>query len=541
VVFAAGLAVGRGLRRERVILHSALQRAVVQGRLRVLRGRPSLGGALWRTLSFRSAVAALAVVVAGCGGGAAGGDIDPATAVPTDALVYVEALVRPEGSQREEALEAAGKVLATDDPEGEIRRRLEAELELDYERDVEPWLGERVAFWMREGSGALLLAATDTEEARAWLEDKSERGSGRVTERSYRDRDYVVHDHGMTWGIVDDFVVIGTEPALKRTIDAAEGDSLAEADRYTDGVDELEDERLAHLWLDTPGLVELAREHDPELDQLSALVPFDEMPPVVASFSADGEALRVESKVRGLDRAGLGPLLGGGSTPLVQDLPGDAWVAGGTADAGETLRRTIDEFAGPIGGLALRREVRRRTGLDLDRDLLDWVGHVGFFVRGTTPETVDGGLVIQPTDEERAADAFPRLVGAIQVATGVRARPVDVAGADQAFELALHPRQLVLARASGLVVVTRGRAAAEAALGSGDRLGDGDVYGAAEELVGMAPALLVSMPELIELAAADDDPDFERARPYLEQLTVIAAGMTTDDDTATGRLAAGLK
>lgn len=498
---------------------------------------------MWGTSSFRSAVAVLAVVAAGCGGSAAGGDADPAMAVPADALVYVEALVRPEGPQREEAVEAAGKVLLTDDPEGDIRKRLEEELEFDYERDVEPWLGDRVGFWTRDevDGGALLLAATDTEEADASLEAATQRGSAGVTERSHRGIDYRVQDHGMAWGVVDDFVVVGTEPALKRTIDAVEGDSLAEADRYTDAVDDLDEERLAHVWVDSPGLFELARERDPELNQLGALVPFDEMPPVAASFAANGDALTVETQVRGIDRSGFAPLLSSGGTPLLQELPGDAWFAAGTADAGEALRKTIDQFGGAIGGLALRGEVQRRTGLDLDRDLLDWIGHVGFFVRGTTPETVDGGLVIRPTDEERATDAFPRLVGAIQVASGARARPVDVAGADQAFALTLEAKQLVLARGSGLVVATLGREAAEAALGSSDRLGDGDVYEESEELVGMEPTLLVSMPELIELAAADDDPDFETARPYLEQLTVIAAGFVADGDRAIGRVAAGLK
>jgi hypothetical protein len=89
------------------------------------------------------------------------------------------------------------------------------------------------------------------------------------------------------------------------------------------------------------------------------------------------------------------------------------------------------------------------------------------------------------------------------------------------------------------VVATRGLEAAEAALGSGDRLGDTDLYEEASELVGTEPALLVSLAPL--LAGEHPDPDFERARPYLEALTVIAAGFTADGDRAIGRVAAGLK
>ena len=117
-------------------------------------------------------------------------------------------------------------------------------------------------------------------------------------------------------------------------------------------------------------------------------------------------------------------------------------------------------------------------------------------------------------------------------------------GADQAFEFvdARSPYPVVFARGSGLVVVTAGRAAAEAALGSGDRLGETDLYEEAEELVGMEPGLLLSMPKLIELVNAyDPEPGFEAAQPYLEAFSVVAAGMLVDGDQAIGRLAVGLE
>jgi Protein of unknown function (DUF3352) len=526
----------------------------MQARLRRIAPLPSLRGALWETFKPRfAAVAAVAVLAAGCGGGGASGEGDPATAVPADALLYAEVVVRPEGSQRDDALAAAGKVLLTDDPEAKIRELVDRAFEgreddFDYDRDVKPWLGERAAVWLSrttDHAGVTVLAVTDTEKAQASLESAVERSGETVSERSHRGHEYVVNGGGWAGGVVGDFLAIGPEASFRRTIDAVEGDSLAESDEYADAVDALEDDRLAHFWIDTPALIERtqAMEGGARSEQLSALLPLDDLPPIAGSFTADGERLAIETKLRGADRR-LGPLLAGGSTPLLQELPGDSWAAAGSADVGEAVRATVDSFAGAIGGLALRREVRRQTGLDLDRDVLDWIGHVAFFVRGTTPETLDGGLVIQPTDEDRAADAFARIVGAIQVAANVRARPVDVAGADQAFEIvdARAPRPVVIARGSGLVVATLGRDAAEAALASGDRLGDTETYAEAEELVGMEPGALVSMPQLLELIDAyGPDPDLEQARPYLEAFSVVAAGMTASDDEATGRIAAGLE
>jgi hypothetical protein len=496
---------------------------------------------------IRGAAVVAVAFVAACGGGGAAGEGDPASVVPADALVYVEAVVRPEGSQRDDALEALGKVLRTDDPSGRIRELTrDAVGEFDYERDLEPWLGERVGFWATDegDEGVAVVAATDTDEAREALDRRLREDGQSVTERSHRGVEYLVNSDGVAGAVVDDFAAVGREADVKRTIDASEGDSLAEADAYTDAVGELEDDRLATFWMNSGALFEQAVQSDPELEELRSLVPLDEFPPVAGGFRANGERLALEVAARS-DRD-IASILDGG-TPLLQELPGDSWAAFGIADVGPRVQDAIDQYGGAIGGVAIRGQIRRDTGLDLDRDLLDWIGHMAVFVRGTTPDTVDGGLVIQPTDEDKAADAFGRIAGAIQRINGPSpARPIDVAGADQAFAFTEPeaPRPIVFARGSGVVVLTYGEPAAEAALGADDRLGDTDTYDEAEELVGMEPSLLVSMPAVLELAdaaGASADPDYTEMKPYLEVFSVFAAGVIADDDEFTAHLGAGLR
>ncbi len=486
-------------------------------------------------------VAALVAVllVAGCGGAGAGGEGDPASVVPADAHFYAEAVVRPEGELRDDALDAAAKVLVTDDPEAQIRRMVESLTtaqgeEIEYERDIAPWLGERTAVWTQPSARAdepvvVLLAATDTDAARESLEAMLARGGHEVTDRSYRDSDYLVDPDGVAAGVVEDFVAIGPEALYKRTVDAAEGDSLADAGEYTDAVEALPGERLALFWADTTKLLDMAAREDPVLGQLRSLASGGELPQVAGAFVANGDRLELEMQA--------GEMLPAQSTPLLQELPGDSWAAFGAGDVGTTLRDAIDRVGGALGGVAIRGQLRSELGLDLDRDLLDWIGHTGFFVRGTTPETVDGGLVIQPTDDRRASDAFGRIVGAIQQASGAVARPVEIEGAEQAFAIDADgsPRPIVLARGAGLVVATSGAAAAEAALGKDDRLGDTDLYADAMELVGTEPSLLVSVPQMLELkgdhlGSADD-------RRFLEAYTVIAVGIAEN----TARFAAGLR
>jgi hypothetical protein len=485
------------------------------------------------------AVALVAMfVVAGCGGGASGGAGDPATVVPADARFYAEAVVRPEGALRDDALDAAGKVLVADDPEARIRelvdRALAARENVSYERDIAPWLGERAALWTAPSRRAyepavVLLSAADTDAARESLEAMLARGGHEVAERSYRDSDYLVDADEVAAGIVGDFVAIGPETLYKRTVDAAEGDSLAETDEYADAVDALPDERLALFWADTAALLDMAVREDPLLGQLRSLASGAELPPVAGAFLADGERLELEVQAR--------EMLPAQSTPLLQELPGDSWLALGAGDVGQTVRDAIDRFGGALGGVAIRGQLRGELGLDLDRDLLDWIGHAGFFVRGVTPEEIDGALVIQTTDVRRSDDAFGRIVGAIQRAHGVPARPVEIPGADQAFAIDDEgsPRPIILARGSERVVAASGEAAAEAAFGTEDRLGETDVYAQAQDLVGTEPSLLISVPEMLRLV--DHDQDYADARRYLEPYTVLAVGIAEN----TARVAAGLR
>ena len=367
-----------------------------------------------------------------------------------------------------------------------------------------------------------------------------------VTDATHGDIDYMRTD-GEAVGVVDDFVVFGAEADLKRSIDASEGDSLADTDEYADAVDPLTDDRLAYLWIDVRDFFELGMQSgelsEQELQQFRALVPLDQLQPIAVSFVADGDRLALEANANGVGE--LGAWLGSETTPLVKELPGDSWAAFGTTDVGATFQQTIDAMGGAFGGAVLSREFEKETGLNLERDLLSWMGDAAGFVRGTTLEDIDGGIIIQPTDEARAEEAFGKIVGALQTGSGVTAEPVTIGGADQAFALR-EPggpaKPIIFARGSGLVVLTYGDAAAEAALGAGDRLGDSDLYAEAEELVGIEPAMLVSIPQALELVeSAGTDPEFEQARPYLEAYSVISIGTAVDGDSSTTRIAAGLR
>jgi hypothetical protein len=511
-----------------------------------------------------AALSLLATVVVACGSGAGNGDADPASAVPAKAMLYMEAVVRPEGDLRADALDATGKVLHTDDPEGKLRELLDKALaeqqdaDFDYDKDIKPWLGERAAFWLStrvddEGdpSGAAVVAVTDSDAAMQSIRKGATSDGEKLTDRSYKDVDYVVDSDNVAAGVAEDYLLIGPEPEVKASIDAVKGDSLADADRFKDSVDELEDGRLASFYVDLKPIFQLAQREQPndqDLQQLQQLIPLDKIPPVVGSFEANGDRLALDFAIHG-DLSDLGPLSAGytsGSTKLLEELPGDSWGVFGSAKYGQTLKAMFNQYAGMFGGAAAKQQLQSQFGIDIDEDVLSWIGDVAVFVRGDSLDSLDGAAVIQVTDADKAARGFGKLVGLLQSAGGVKAKPVKIDGAEAAFAVsdASVPKPIVLARSSEKVVIGYGEDAAKEALSPSSRFGDSDIYSAAKDKLGdVDPALVVSMPSIIKLvdASGSADADFEQARPYLEAYDVVAYGFSGDDDGGKVRVVAGLK
>ncbi|HKH22724.1 MAG TPA: hypothetical protein VKA88_03805, partial [Solirubrobacterales bacterium] len=101
-----------------------------------------------RRFSALLACFAVPALLAGCGGGGGGSsdvDVGPAAAVPQSAPIYVDATVRPTGSAEQNARQALGKVLDTDDPGAKIVALLDKSIThikpgetFTYEQDIAP-------------------------------------------------------------------------------------------------------------------------------------------------------------------------------------------------------------------------------------------------------------------------------------------------------------------------------------------------------------------------------------------------------------------
>ena len=509
------------------------------------------------------------LLLAGCGGSSSSGGDDPAALVPRDAALYAEATLRPEGDLRDGALDAAGKVLRTDDPQKRIDELVQKAFaesgdegpKLDYARDVKPWLGEKGAVWAaatKEGQDSkvvAILSATDTDKAQETFDRLSKESDKKFKERSYEDVDYRVNENGEAVGIVDDFAVFGTEAEFKRTIKAADGESLSEDDSYKDAIDELEDDRLAHFYVDTKALVDQALKADPaaaaQAKQFLQGFELDKLGPIAASFSADGDRLAIDGFTSGSGSdyfKKFGALAGTGSTPLLGELPGDSWGALGTPKLGETARSLYQQFAGALGGAAIAGQLRQQLGLDLEQDIFSWIGDVAFFVRGTSADTDRRRRGDRGARPGEGRGVVQKIVGVLQQRGGVTAKPLQIEGASAAFELSSpgEPQKIVAALGDERLAIGVGEKAAADALSPAEKLSDSGAYGEAKSLLGddIEPGFVLSTcrrSSRSREAMSGTDPDFQEAKPYLEAFSVIVSGGKIDDDRARSRFAAGLK
>jgi hypothetical protein len=518
-----------------------------------------------RAVALTMTCAVLALTAAACGESASSGEGDPAALVPAGAPLYAQATVRPEGQLREDALAAAGKLLRTGDPAGRLRELIDEALAEDgsgltWEKDFAPWLGEEVGIWATnleaETASAVAIAqTTDADAARTALQRFKEADGGAYTKRSHAGVDYEVDAEGIASGLVDDFLVVGSEDAFKRTADLAEdGDTLADSDRYQDAVDDLDENRLGQFYVDTKVLMEAAIKADPEsaagYEQIKGFLPFDKLGPMAGSFQADGDALALDSVTSDVPEGPLRTfmtLFGGSSSELMPELPGDAWGAFAMPKLGEASKALFSSVAGAIGGAAAAAEIKRSTGLDLEQDIFSWVGDAGVFVRGASEPELDGALVIQSTDDGKASGAFGKIIGLIGKEAGAQPQPIRLEGAESAFSMAAPDAEkpIVLARGPGRVVAAYGEEAAKAALNPATKLGDSDLYGDAKDALegDVEPAFLLSMPAVLKLVDAfgEGDADYAQAKPYLETIGAIASGGKLDGDTVESRIAVTLK
>ena len=490
------------------------------------------------------------LAAAGCGNDDGSSSSGAAAVAPAGSLVYGEVTLRPEGDQKAEIETLISKFPG----EGSARERIgslmqtlfsEADTKLSYEEDVEPWLGDDAGFFVSsldlegEDAAAALLLATDDEGAAEDAIEKADDGEP-AREETYEGYDYRVfaEDDGAV-GVVDGWVVLGNPAGFKAAVDTAEGgDPVEDDDTFQETREDAPEERLGFFHLNGPRFYE-AIQRSPAAGMLGGAFRQLFQEPLAATFNADADGARVEGTIPASLLAGF-PVVGEGSG-AAGELPADAWLALAQPDLGKTIQGYLDLFAGAAGGTELlEQQFRSETGLDLQEDVISWMGDWSLFVRGTSVDELNGALTIETTDEAasgRFINAVARLVRE-NAGPDMTVRRLELGGGGEGVTVTGPEldQPLHLFQRDGTVVAAYGDDAAREALDPADTLGDSPAFADAEQALGgdYTVSFYVAIPPILELAESEgaaSDEDWQEAKPYLEPLDAVVGGARKEGDT----------
>jgi hypothetical protein len=490
------------------------------------------------------------LLVAGCGGG--GGTTasftgpDPASVTPAGAPIFAEALVRPEGDQKDAVDSALSKLLATDDPGSLITDQLDQVLEAQskgftYEADVAPWLGPRAGVFFNslagQADGVIVLSVTDTGAAEQAIATaaSTKRSSHQGT---YKGVGYTETGGGSVAGVIGDLLVSGPKAAFEAAVDASQGSSLAESSDFKAQLESEPSDQLAFAYLSPRAIVDqLEQDGKLSADQVAAAGPQLQTllsQPVTMSASATDDQVSLDTSAATSS-----------STPapeessLLRDFPSDSWLAFGASQAGRAYGQALAE-----GGQAA---IPSTFGLDVSQ-ISKWAGDLGAYVRGTSLFGLGGALVVETSDEQASAETLDQLRRALSGSSSLSVSPLSENG-EQGFSITPRgaPIQIQFVQRDGKVVVGLGSDSVNQVFSPSSTLGDSDVFTSATDALGsdFSPVALIDFVPLFQLVdsfpQAAQDPSYLQAKAYLDHLDYLILGGRSESGRGSVRMVLGLR
>lgn len=507
-------------------------------------------------------VAALAAALAagcGAGGGDAGEAGEAAAVAPADAPLFADFVVRPEGEVKANIDALAKRIAGVDDLGGLIVEKLEESAaedgsSFDYGKEVEPWLGERGGAFAEEyadgdftGYG---VAVQVEDEGAAWgfVEKKSEEEDEPAKDGSYEGVDFkVAADDGQTVGVFDGLLAFAeSEAVFKDMVDASEGESLADSEKFKSAAASFADEGAADLFVDTGAIIESSGEVDPQMKAFLegfGLKP-DEMT-AAASVIPGSEDIEVDYSAD----AAEGEEPAGDGSKILASLPGTSVAALGAADFGKRLQKAVDRLdelgiPGEVPPHQIKQGLKQ-SGFDFE-GFTDSLGDVGIFLTGNSKRTLGGAVVMETTEPNQAKNTVSNLGLLLRASNtpGVTALHGRFSGFSIRSE-ELGPQPLVVAAAGDRMTIAYGLRAATAALtGSDETLAANPAYEEAVGALGDTPVSgFVDGQAALRLASAlvpPTDEGFREAKRYLSKVRYVAIGSESSGGRNTTKLILGV-
>lgn len=512
--------------------------------------------------------APVALFAAGCGGDDddSGSTTDLTNFAPADAPVFVEGALKPEGDLKDSV-----EAILDRFPEGDtVGQKLIDELnssakedgsDVTYEDDIEPWLGERAAFFATGftpsrdslgGSdtditdGAFMVETTDEDEARTKIREFAEE-DGTVTEAEYNgvtyDRTEAEEPGDFTAvAVIDGTAVVGTEQGLKDAIDAQTGENLSSQSEYASFRSERGGDLLMSAFADVGAILDAIPPspgfNAQDREQFKKAYGSLTEQPVLFGVSATSDQANIDFV------GGSYPFNFSGASELLDAGFEDAWFAAALPDIGKSLGTSLDQFASagvPAGQLnQANRMLQRQFGFSLDD--LEGVGDLALFAGGTSIVDLKVGGLLEIPDAGTRNRLLAAMRTALQRSGQAKVAPLQIDGAENGFSVQVPDLPVPINVATSGDRVAIGAGPATQALLSGDGgLTDSEAFGDAQDAIGgdKEISFFTQMDPIVELveSTGGDDAEFQEAKPYLEAFDFFAGGVSSQSgDTIDQRI-----
>jgi hypothetical protein len=514
-------------------------------------------------IKSRLAIGTLAIIAAiavgGCGSGGSS-DPTPANFAAPGSIVYLEAKLNPPASLKADVNSLAQAVAGINDLGSYVATKLESSARedgdsLDFSSEVEPWLGADagIAFKrLEDGELAeplIAIATTNPAATQRFIDEHATQGNDGFRDGSYEGIEFKVggsEDNAV--GVIDQFFVIADgEKQFKAAVDANQGDSLADEDRFEQTISAASEGSIADIYVDVGALVGQGKgEVDSRAGQLlesSGIDPSEAS--AVASLLPGPEQLEIDiSSDLGGEEAPTGD-----ASELLGSLPAGSVAAVSATDFGDQLKEAIDSLdeTGIPGRLEPNqlKSTLSAAGINIDAVAAS-IEDAAVFAEGTDRDDLGGAMVLSASSNEatKAIASLGTLLRTTRV-PGVTAVSGEASGFSVRSDKLGSKPIVVVAKGERIAI---GYGLAEALAGveteSGATLDGTAAYKAAVSSLGEAPiSAFVDGPAALRLAEAlvpRSNTDFWEAQPYLKNVDYVAISTGSEDDLATARVIAGI-
>lgn len=373
--------------------------------------------------------------------------------VPSGTVVYGELRLDLPGDQRQ----AIGKFLShfpgfadqasLDTKLDEVLDRLVADASQDkqtFTTNIKPWFDGELAFsvgplpdpkTMMSGQGSgmdggralALLWVKDEALARAWFEDAFKQAGATTTKETYAGVELTVFSSSSD-GPKAAFAVLGGKVAVAGDVDSVKaavdtkgnGGFANDADAKA-ALGAPKGDHLGFVYVALRPLMDWSQQLSAASAEQFGPMPSD-MPggmsstmssEVLAKFipkwgafwlRVEGDALVMESAAPKTDTQ-VGPTEDR-SSDVAKHVPATALALAVTHDAGATIQQTLDLYKAEPSFKEINDAIEKGLGaLGGAKSAIGWIGDTGLVIN-PSGDTVEGGLVILPTDAEAASRLF---------------------------------------------------------------------------------------------------------------------------------------